>query len=80
MQTLLMQKRKEKDIMRLKMHFEVEYDEIQLQVSIQGPKDSLYEGGLWCFFQSGRLGFVFPKLTLINLLQSVSSPKFITPM
>ena len=43
-----MQRRREKDIVRLKMHFEVEHDDdVQLQVSIHGPKDSLYEGGVW---------------------------------
>ena len=69
MHTALMQRRKEKDIMRLKMHFEVDHhDSIQLQVSIHGPKDSVYEGGVWYFSDLGKLAYVFLTTTLINPL------------
>ncbi len=43
-----MQRRKEKDIFRLKNKFLVaDEDQQQLIVSVPGPKDSLYEKGIW---------------------------------
>ena len=48
MQNAIMLRRKEKDIIRLKMKFEVnDEDDQQLIVNIPGPKDSFYENASW---------------------------------